>query len=329
MASQNNLLKRYRPVFLLVLFPLSLGLFSYALAQVVLQPIPPFLYTANLGILGVVFGASVPEPGILVFASITLLAFIFMLLYLRGQQQAELIDQMMIDTLRETEQRRRQFLHRLDHEIKNPLTALQAALVNLRETELAEERQRASHNAERAVARLTRLLTDLRKLADLEERPLEQLPVDIPDLLEDVVGAVRATPAFERRKVTLLVSHVPWPFPAVTGDCDLLGLVMYNLIENALKFSSVEDEVEIRALQDEKMIVIEVADSGPGIPPDELPKIFEELYRGANARGIEGSGLGLALVKRIVELHDGQIKVRSHQDEPHGTVFTVRLPVKR
>lgn len=65
MASQNNLLKRYRPVFLLVLFPLSLGLFSYALAQVVLQPIPPFLYTANLGILGVVFGASVPEPGIL------------------------------------------------------------------------------------------------------------------------------------------------------------------------------------------------------------------------------------------------------------------------
>jgi signal transduction histidine kinase len=109
----------------------------------------------------------------------------------------------------------------------------------------------------------------------------------------------------------------------------LLGLVMYNLIENALKFTSGDQAVEVRALEDEKTIVIEVADSGAGIPSEELPKIFEELYRGANARGIEGSGLGLALVKRIVELHSGQIKVRSHQDDPHGTVFTVRLPVKK
>lgn len=77
------------------------------------------------------------------------------------------------------------------------------------------------------------------------------------------------------------------------------------------------------------MIVIEIADSGLGIPADELTKIFEELYRGANARGIEGSGLGLALVQRIVELHEGQIQVRSRQDEPRGTVFTMRLPVKK
>jgi len=103
---------------------------------------------------------------------------------------------------------------------------------------------------------------------------------------------------------------------------------MYNLIENALKFTCSEDTVEVRALEDEKMIVIEVADSGPGIPPEELPKIFEELYRGSNARGIEGSGLGLALVQRIVALHKGQVKVRSHQEDPHGTVFTVRLPVQ-
>ncbi|MEW5941795.1 MAG: sensor histidine kinase, partial [Chloroflexota bacterium] len=64
----------------------------------------------------------------------------------------------------------------------------------------------------------------------------------------------------------------------------------------------------------------------PGIPPDELNKIFEELYRGVNARGIEGSGLGLALARRIVALHDGQMEVRSRQDNPRGTVFTVRLP---
>jgi two-component system OmpR family sensor kinase len=329
MFSQNRTLKKFRPMLVLVVFPLGLGLFAFALALVFVPPIPPFLYTANLGIMGVVFGATIPAPGVLVFVSITLIAFVIMLFYLRGQQQAELIHQMIVDTLRETEQKRRQFLHRLDHEIKNPLTALQAALVNLRESELAEERQRASHNAERAVARLTRLLTDLRKLSDLEERPLEQLTVDIPELLEDVVGAVRALPAFEKRTINLLISHVPWPFPTVIGDRDLLGLVMYNLIENALKFTSVDQTVEIRALEDERAIVVEVADSGAGIPADELSKIFEELYRGANARGIEGSGLGLALVQRIVKLHDGQVKVRSHQDEPHGTVFTVRLPVKK
>ena len=64
-----------------------------------------------------------------------------------------------------------------------------------------------------------------------------------------------------------------------------------------------------------------------GIPAEDLSNIFEELYRGSNARGVEGSGLGLALVRRIVALHGGEIDVRSRQEEPRGTVFTVRLPV--
>ena len=85
----------------------------------------------------------------------------------------------------------------------------------------------------------------------------------------------------------------------------------------------------VRALEDGKAIVIEVADSGSGIHAEELPKIFEELYRGSNARGVEGSGLGLALVNRIVSLHGGQIIVRSRQENPRGTVFTVRLPEGR
>jgi signal transduction histidine kinase len=66
-----------------------------------------------------------------------------------------------------------------------------------------------------------------------------------------------------------------------------------------------------------------------GIQPDDLPKIFEDLYRGSNARGTEGSGLGLALVNRIITLHSGKIIVRSRQENPSGTVFTVRLPEGR
>jgi signal transduction histidine kinase len=82
-------------------------------------------------------------------------------------------------------------------------------------------------------------------------------------------------------------------------------------------------------LEDGRVILIEVADSGAGIPAEDVPKVFEELYRGSNARSTEGSGLGLALVHHIIALHGGQIDVRSSQEEPRGTVFTIRLPVTK
>jgi signal transduction histidine kinase len=174
--------------------------------------------------------------------------------------------------------------------------------------------------------RLTRLLNDLRKLSDLEERSIERARVDIPELLDDVVEAARTVPAYQGRNVNLFITKVPSPLPPVTGDRDLLSLAVYNLVENALKYTSAKDSVEVRALEDGKAILVEVADSGAGIASDELSKIFEELYRGSNARNTEGSGLGLALVNRIIALHGGQIQVRSRQDGHHGTVFTVRLP---
>jgi len=170
------------------------------------------------------------------------------------------------------------------------------------------------------------LLNDLRKLSDLEERSIERMPVDIPELLDDVVEAARTIPAYRGRSVNLLITKVPAPLPQVTGDRDLLSLAVYNLVENALKFTSAKDSVEVRALEDGKAVVVEIADSGAGIPSDELSMIFEELYRGSNARSTEGRGLGLALVNRIISLHGGQIEVRSRQDGPRGTVFTIRLP---
>jgi two-component system OmpR family sensor kinase len=173
------------------------------------------------------------------------------------------------------------------------------------------------------------LLTDLRKLSDLEERSIEHMPVDIPELLDDAVKAARAIPVYQGRRVNLLITKVPSPLPGVTGDRDLLGLAVYNLVENALKFTSANDSVEVRALEDGKAILVEVADSSAGIPSEDRSKIFEELYRGSNARTTDGSGLGLALVNRIVSLHGGEIDVRSRQEEPRGTVFTVRLPVSK
>lgn len=306
-------MKKHWLVLLLIALPFLSGALASILAQGFFQPVPLLVFRIDIGMVAFVAGATIT---------------LFLLSFYLGSLLVERRSQRMLErSLKEAELGRRRFLRRLDHEIKNPLTGLRAALVNLQETRGTEERQRAASNAAHAVDRLSRLLADLRKLSDLEERPLENLPVDIPELLQDMVDAARSLPAYGKREINLLISRVPSPFPKVRGDRDLLGLAVYNLVENALKFTSAGEPVEVRALEDGRTIVLEVADSGGGIPAEDLSNIFEELYRGSNARGVEGSGLGLALVRRIVALHGGEIDVRSRQEEPRGTVFTVRLPV--
>ena len=307
--------KRALFILLLILLPLMFGVLASVIAQAFYQPVPLVVFKIDIGMVAFVFG---------LFVSLLLAAYGLGMI-----RKANQVQRSVLESQRKAEESRRRFLRRLDHEIKNPLTALRTALVNVRECTTEDERQHATENAGRAVERLIRLLADLRKLSDLGERPVERLPVDVPELLQDMVDAAQSLPSHHGREVNLLISKVPSPFPPVTGDRDLLSLAVYNLVENALKFTSRGEAVEVRALEDGRAIVIEVADSGPGIPSDELSKIFEELYRGVNARGIEGSGLGLALVQRIVVLHGGQIQVRSRQDDPRGTVFTLRLPVKK
>ncbi len=215
---------------------------------------------------------------------------------------------------------RRRFLERLDHELKNPLTAIRAGLANLPEPAQGP----ALVSVESQVRRISRLTTDLRKLAELESRPLEFGAVQIDELLETVVGAVRERPEFAERNVVVSVPQAPWPVPAVHGDFDLLLLATLNLLDNALKFTAPGARIEIRAREDGGAVVIEVADTGPGIPVDEQPHLWEELYRGAGARSIPGSGLGLALCRAIVDRHGGKLSVLSQVGK--GTVFTLRLP---
>jgi two-component system, OmpR family, sensor kinase len=296
----------------LILLPLLVGALISFLAPSIWNPVPLMVFKIDAGMVAFVAGV--------------VLTLFFGAAYLNGWLKEQRARKTIEQTLQESEEGRQRFIRRLDHEIKNPLTGLRAALVNLQESGNSAERQQAAENANRAVERLTRLLNDLRKLSDLEERSIERMPVDIPELLDDVVDAARTIPAYRGRNVSLFISKVPAPLPLVRGDRDLLSLAVYNLVENALKYSSQNDSVEVRALEDGKAVVVEVADSGGGIASEDLSKIFEELYRGSNARSTEGSGLGLALVNRIISLHGGQIDVRSRQNGPRGTVFTVRLP---
>ncbi len=307
------MLKNLWLLLMIAALPLLLGGLASILLQTFSVPVPVLLLKIDVGMAAFVAG----------ILGTALMAAVLVGAAIRDRRARQVLDA----SLQAAEGSRRRFLRRLDHEIKNPLTGLQAALANLRESGSTQERERAARNADRAVNRLSRLLADLRKLSDLTERPMERQPVDVPQLLEEMIEAAHSQPAYGERNINLMITRVPWNLPALTGDRDLLGLAIYNLIENALKFTAGKDSVEVRALEDGRAIIIEVADTGPGIAPDDLQSVFEELYRGANARGVDGSGLGLALAQRIVELHGGQIAVRSHQSGPRGTVFTVRLPI--
>jgi two-component system OmpR family sensor kinase len=221
---------------------------------------------------------------------------------------------------------RRQFLQRLDHELKNPLTAIQAGLTNLTIEPLADHLAEEVSAVQTQVQRISRLVADLRKLAALERAPVETVVVNMADLLTDVVSAVKDQPSTKERQITLILPHAPWPLPDIEGDPDLLLLAIHNLLDNAAKFTTPGDTIEVRAFDDGSDIVIEVADTGAGIPETEIAQVWEELYRGERARGVPGSGLGLPLVRAIIEKHGGSVELRSRPDQ--GTVFSVHLPAK-
>ncbi len=221
---------------------------------------------------------------------------------------------------------RRRFLQRLDHELKNPLTAIRAGLANLANGSASVTQQDALASVEAQVLRLSQLTADLRKLAELETRSLERVPVDVAELLQEAVMLAQDQPEAEGRRLTLTLPQAPWPVPHVFADWDLLFLAIYNLLDNALKFTRPGDTVEVRAFEDGTWVALEVADTGPGIPEQEVPRVWDELYRGQGARGTSGSGLGLALARAIVERHAGRVTLRSRVDQ--GTVVTVRLPIK-
>jgi len=222
---------------------------------------------------------------------------------------------------------RQRFLRRLDHEMKNPLTAIQAALANLAYADTPQAQAEPLTSVKAQTQRIGGLVTDLRKLAELETRPLEFGPVNLTDLLEEAMLVAQDRPEAPRRSLTLTVPQAPWPLPEISGDRDLIFLAVYNLLNNALKFTRPGDTIELRAFEDSQFVIIEVADTGPGIPEEEQVLVWEELYRAQATRGIPGSGLGLALVSTIIERHGGQATLRSRPGQ--GTVFTVRLPVKQ
>lgn len=221
---------------------------------------------------------------------------------------------------------RRLLLSRLDHELKNPLTAMRAAVANLSSTRTEVERDDGAAAAlasiEEQAVRLSRLTGDLRKIADVRSGALERSPVDLSALLQDAVAVVESP---RGPSVHLDLPRAPWPLPPVLGDHDVLELAVVNLLDNAVKYTPADGAVEVRARHSGRDVVLEVADTGPGIAADELDQVWEELYRSPRTRAVPGSGLGLALVRAVAERHGGSATVESRLGR--GTAVRLVLPV--
>jgi two-component system OmpR family sensor kinase len=221
---------------------------------------------------------------------------------------------------RETLAEHRRFLSRLDHELKNPLTALHAGLKSLVLTSLDEQQRQIVETMETETLRLSGLVSDLRKLAELETEPLNLQPVSLRDFVANVLQLQRERFEEGRR---ILTSHVEVVQDTWLVDEDLLALAVHNLLDNAYKYTRPGDDVrlEVKAQQE---LLLRVSDTGIGISQDALPHVWEELYRGRQREKIAGSGTGLALVKAIVERHEGEVRIESEVEQ--GTTVTLRLP---
>ncbi len=220
---------------------------------------------------------------------------------------------------------RRRFLRRLDHELKNPLTAIHAGLANLADSGSPETRLEALNSVKAQTVRISHLTADLRKLAQLEIGELEREPVDLNEILEEVFMVAEEDARAADRRLNLSIPKAPWPLPKINGDRDLLFLATFNLLDNAIKYTRPGDTIELRAFESGLMVTIEIADTGPGITDEDLPYVWDELYRGHTTRSVEGSGLGLTLVRAIIERHGGQTTIRSRAGQ--GTVVAVRVPI--
>ena len=229
----------------------------------------------------------------------------------------------MLARLESSFKRERQFTADASHELRTPLAAMEAILSVVRsEPRTAAEYEEALDDLAEETARLRALAEDLLRLArGAQPISAEFAPVDISMLVQDVADALRP---LAEAKGLYLRSNVTQDL-TLTGDSDSLIRVFLNLVDNAIKFTE-QGGVTVRAYSDGGAAVVDVSDTGVGIPPERLPSIFERFYRVDSSRSTQGTGLGLALALQIVQNHGGTISARSSEGE--GSTFTVRFGKK-
>ena len=233
----------------------------------------------------------------------------------------------MTASLAEAETLRKNLVADVSHELRTPLSIvqgnLQAILDGVYPLEMA---QVASLYEETRL--LTHLVDDLHDLAlaDAGQLRLERAPVDLVSLARAAVG--QFGPAAEAAGLELALETGEAP-PVIEGDADRLAQVLRNLLGNALRHTQAGGRVTVRVARSGEQVQVQVADTGSGIAPDDLPHVFDRFYRGEKGRSRRGggAGLGLAIARQLVVVHGGQITVASQPGQ--GTTFTLMLPAAR
>lgn len=227
--------------------------------------------------------------------------------------------------VKRVEQVRRDFVANVSHELRTPLASIKSVIDTL-EGGALDDRAMALEFLARAdaeVERLVQLVEELLELSRIEsgEVPLARKMVEMGAVLARAVE--RMEPLADKKGLSLTLEAAP-SLPPILGDAQRLEQAAVNLIHNAIKFTSAGGSVRVSAALKNGAVTVEVSDSGVGIAPENLPRIFERFYKADRARGGGGTGLGLAVVKHTVEAHGGTISVES---EPgRGSTFAFSLP---
>ncbi|MDQ6939481.1 MAG: ATP-binding protein [Verrucomicrobiota bacterium] len=231
--------------------------------------------------------------------------------------------------VRQVEEMRRDFVANVSHELRTPLSIFRGYLETLLDDpqQPREELVRILEVMDRHADRLTLLVEDILSLAKLESpgARLDVTEIYLPDFLESILRD------WEKRFGTKLLTAslaAPQDLPIISADEHRLQEVIYNLLDNAVKYSQPEGKIHLRAQRFNESVRISVSDEGVGIPARDLPRVFERFYRAdkARSRQLGGTGLGLSIVKHIAQLHGGSVDAES---EPgRGTTISIVLPLR-
>jgi two-component system sensor histidine kinase SenX3 len=226
---------------------------------------------------------------------------------------------------RRLEEVRRDFVANVSHELKTPMGALgllAETLLSETEPTVAARLAQRIHDEAFRVSRIIDDLLDLSRIESEESPPREPVLVNL--VLAEALERVRATA--EHRHVKIVLDE-PSPPVAVLGDRRQLTSAVYNLLENAVKFSYEDSAVDLSGHVEDGKVLIEVRDRGTGIPARDLDRIFERFYRvdHGRSRATGGTGLGLAIARHVASNHHGSIHVESREGE--GSTFVLALPI--
>ena len=233
-----------------------------------------------------------------------------------------------VTQLRQVEEIRRDFVANVSHELRTPLSIFRGYLETLLDDphQPPGELLRILEVMERHSDRLSALVEDVLSLARLESpaAELDLSEINLPEFFEEILRDWKARLAAKQLKASL---DIPLDLPKLEADENRLQEVIYNLLDNAVKYSRPDGRITIRAAVNGNRMRISVSDEGIGIQPDDLPRIFERFYRVDKARSRElgGTGLGLSIVKHIAQLHGGTAEAQSEPGK--GTTISVVLPL--